>query len=119
MGAPVLFNRRHGAAEALKRAEARLQTYLAAHPEHRSYCAYPLLKPRSASPAAEFGVGLCFDLPAAPRREQNPPPDAVKRYRRDFPQGIVDAFEAEGFVWGGKWADYEFGYFEYQGRRID
>ena len=50
---------------------------------------------------------------------RNPSLEAVKRYRKDFPQGIVDAFEAEGFIWGGKWQDYEFGYFEYQGRRID
>ena len=32
-------------------------------------------------------------------------------------QGIIDAFEAEGFIWGGKWDDYDFAYFEYQGER--
>ena len=119
LGAPISFNLRHGAAEALKRVELRLQTYLAAHPEHRRYCPPPVPKPRSASLAVNFGVGLCLDLADAPKRERNPSLEAVKRYRKDFPQGIVDAFEAEGFIWGGKWQDYEFGYFEYQGRRID
>ena len=73
----------------------------------------------AASPAAAFGVGLWLDISQVPLRENNPTAAVVERFRRDFPQGIVDAFEAEGFIWGGKWHDYEFGYFEYQGRRID
>ena len=83
-------------------------------PARRSGC-----PPPAASPAAAFGVGLWLDISQVPLRENNPTAAVVERFRRDFPQGIVDAFEAEGFIWGGKWHDYEFGYFEYQGRRID
>ena len=119
LGRKVLFNQRQGAAEALKRVEKRLLTHLAAHPADRRYFNAPLGETLAASPAAAFGVGLWLDISQVPLRENNPTAAVVERFRRDFPQGIVDAFEAEGFIWGGKWHDYEFGYFEYQGRRID
>jgi D-alanyl-D-alanine carboxypeptidase len=36
------------------------------------------------------------------------------RWRNRFPQAIVDAFEAEGFVWGGRWYHYDTMHFEYR-----
>jgi hypothetical protein len=34
--------------------------------------------------------------------------------RRDFPKDVLAAFEAEGFIWGGKWAEYDIMHFEYR-----
>ena len=31
-----------------------------------------------------------------------------------FPQAIVDSFEAEGFIWGGRWYHYDTMHFEYR-----
>ncbi len=36
------------------------------------------------------------------------------RWKNKIPQAIVDAFEAEGFIWGGRWAHYDTMHFEYR-----
>lgn len=36
------------------------------------------------------------------------------RWRNKMPQTIVDAFEAEGFIWGGRWLHYDTMHFEYR-----
>jgi hypothetical protein len=36
------------------------------------------------------------------------------RWRNRFPQAIIDAFEAEGFIWGGRWYHYDTMHFEYR-----
>jgi predicted esterase len=35
-------------------------------------------------------------------------------WRNRLPQAIVDAFEAEGFIWGGRWYHYDTMHFEYR-----
>ena len=34
--------------------------------------------------------------------------------RKEFPQSIVTIFEAQGFIWGGKWYHYDLMHFEYR-----
>jgi hypothetical protein len=36
------------------------------------------------------------------------------KYRNRIPQGIVDVFEKNGFIWGGKWYHYDTMHFEYR-----
>jgi len=36
------------------------------------------------------------------------------RWHNRFPQVIIDAFEAEGFIWGGRWYHYDTMHFEYR-----
>ena len=36
------------------------------------------------------------------------------RWRNRIPQAIVDAFEAEWFIWGGRWYHYDTMHFEYR-----
>jgi hypothetical protein len=36
------------------------------------------------------------------------------RWRNRFPQAIIDAFESEGFIWGGRWYHYDTMHFEYR-----
>ncbi len=36
-----------------------------------------------------------------------------------LPQSLVDAFEAEGFVWGGRWAHFDTMHFEYRPELFD
>lgn len=40
--------------------------------------------------------------------------DTPLRWRNRIPQDIVDAFEAEGFIWGGRWYHYDTMHFEYR-----
>ena len=35
-------------------------------------------------------------------------------WKNRIPQEIVDAFESEGFIWGGRWAHYDTMHFEYR-----
>jgi hypothetical protein len=36
------------------------------------------------------------------------------KWNNKVPQAIVDAFEAEGFIWGGRWLHYDTMHFEYR-----
>lgn len=40
-------------------------------------------------------------------------------WRNRYPQAIVDAFEAEGFVWGGRWQHFDTMHFEYRPELFD
>ena len=41
------------------------------------------------------------------------------KWKNRTPQAIVDAFEAEGFVWGGRWLHYDTMHFEYRPELLD
>jgi hypothetical protein len=41
------------------------------------------------------------------------------RWANQIPQAIVDAFEAEGFIWGGRWYHYDTMHFEYRPELLD
>ncbi len=40
-------------------------------------------------------------------------------WKNSYPQAIVDAFEAEGFIWGGRWYHFDTMHFEYRPELID
>jgi hypothetical protein len=40
-------------------------------------------------------------------------------WKNQYPQALVDAFEAEGFVWGGRWYHYDTMHFEYRPELLD
>jgi hypothetical protein len=40
-------------------------------------------------------------------------------WKNRYPQAIVDAFEAEGFIWGGRWWHFDTMHFEYRPELID
>jgi D-alanyl-D-alanine carboxypeptidase len=40
-------------------------------------------------------------------------------WRNQIPQAIVDAFEAEGFIWGGRWIHFDTMHFEYRPELLD
>lgn len=41
------------------------------------------------------------------------------KWQNKFPQSIVDAFEAEGFIWGGRWYHFDTMHFEYRPELLD
>jgi hypothetical protein len=45
--------------------------------------------------------------------------DAVVKYHNRIPQSIVDIFEKNGFIWGGKWYHFDTMHFEYRPELID
>ena len=40
-------------------------------------------------------------------------------WKNRYPQAVVDAFEAEGFIWGGRWHHFDTMHFEYRPELID
>lgn len=111
------------AAKAFMRVGQRLEAAVRENPQLRSYI-LPLggffwrciageerLSPHS------FGIAVDLNpakgpywrwTGAAQRKSQGP------RARASYPHEIVDAFEAEGFIWGGKWHEYDLMHFEYR-----
>lgn len=45
--------------------------------------------------------------------------NAGMAWNNSYPQEIVDAFEAEGFIWGGRWYHYDTMHFEYRPELLD
>ena len=46
-------------------------------------------------------------------------PNGELSWKNQIPQAIVDAFEAEGFAWGGRWYHYDTMHFEYRPELFD
>lgn len=46
-------------------------------------------------------------------------PRAPVRWRNRVPAALVAAFEAEGFIWGGRWYHYDTMHFEYRPELLD
>ena len=121
LGQKLLFNSRHGAAAALRRVAQRLAAHLTAHPEDRAWIlpsagtfAHRRVAGSEALSAHAFAVAIDLNPDKSPYWRWNPAPDVLQNVREHFPQAIVDAFEAEGFIWGGKWHAFDFMHFEYR-----
>lgn len=50
---------------------------------------------------------------------RNEPRNKPLVWKNSYPQAIVDAFEAEGFIWGGRWYHFDTMHFEYRPELLD
>ncbi|MDR1776782.1 MAG: M15 family metallopeptidase [Desulfovibrio sp.] len=121
MGHKLLFNSRQGAADALERVGEKLQDLVRHDPSLRHYI-FPLegtfmwrtvsgsgrLSPHS------FGVAIDLNVGTGPYWQWPISPEALGKARQNWPQSVVDAFESEGFIWGGKWHSFDYMHFEYR-----
>jgi hypothetical protein len=58
--------------------------------------------------------GIAIDLDPSMGHYWRNVPEAQRTWKNRVPQVIVDAFEAEGFIWGGRWYHYDTMHFEYR-----
>lgn len=65
--------------------------------------------------AIDLDVGTSFYW----RNELGHGSEASLKWKNRLPQSIVDAFEAEGFIWGGRWYHYDTMHFEYRPELLD
>lgn len=123
LGKKVLFNKNHGAAAALERVSKRLEKAIINNPQIKEYI-FPLggtfywrtvknskrLSPHSFAIAIDLNIqkGIYWLWDYKNKKE------SLEQARKNYPQIIVDAFESEGFIWGGKWASFDFMHFEYR-----
>lgn len=121
-GEYLLFNSRNGAAAALRRVVARLEKLVSARPELLQYIipsagtyAWRTIQDSGKLSAHSFGIAVDLNVAKGPYwRWSKPTSKAVLRAKEFYPQEVVDAFEAEGFIWGGKWAAFDYMHFEYR-----
>lgn len=120
-GQKIPFSRRQGAADALKRVIAKLKAHLAQHPQDRVYVipssgtfAWRPVRGTGRLSAHAFGIAIDLNADRGLYWMWNPPAGKVENLRKNYPQAIVDAFETEGFIWGGKWDAFDFMHFEYR-----
>lgn len=67
-----------------------------------------------------WGVAIDLDTKRADYwRYQTTNADAPLKWKNRYPQAIVDAFEAEGFIWGGRWYHFDTMHFEYRPELLD
>jgi hypothetical protein len=116
-----MFNSRNGAADALERVSRRLGELVAREPKLKegvvsgvgTFCWRTIAGTRRLSMHA---LAIAVDVNPGRNpywRHHRRPSDMLAR-RRDFPKDVLAAFEAEGFIWGGKWAEYDIMHFEYR-----
>lgn len=125
----VLFGQRlrvhRLAADAFRRVEARLAPALASDPSLRRYFAglggtfvWRNIAGTDRRSAHSYGVSIDLNTKLSHYwRWQRP--RAPLRWQNLIPQLVVDAFEAEGFVWGGRWYHYDTMHFEYRPELLD
>jgi hypothetical protein len=116
VGQPVKFHTR--AAAALGKVSARLKTLIAQTPSLAAYVTGDLGGTFEWRPIANtnrlsaHSYGIAIDIVVAKSNYWEWEKPFV--WKNQIPQAIVDAFEAEGFAWGGRWYHYDTMHFEYR-----
>jgi hypothetical protein len=125
----VLFGktlRVHRLAEpAFARVRQRLEDLVKARPELRVFFAdvggtlvFRNIAGTSRRSMHSYGVSLDINVGRSHYWRWQKPKSPL-RWQNTIPQEIVDAFEAEGFIWGGRWYHYDTMHFEYRPELLD
>ena len=112
-GKPVRFQARHGAAQRLAAVSARLDALPASFDRYLWPLAgtYNCRVIAGTERVSAHGYGIAIDLATANADYWR---WGGGTYRNRIPQEIVAAFEAEGFIWGGRWSHFDTMHFEYR-----
>jgi D-alanyl-D-alanine carboxypeptidase len=112
-------------APAFQRVERRLKAALAADPSLKPFLrdlggtfAKRNIAGTNRPSAHSYGVSIDLNVALSHYWRWQKPASPIKWSNR-VPQAIVDAFEAEGFIWGGRWYHYDTMHFEYRPELLD
>jgi hypothetical protein len=112
-------------APAFERVEKRLEAALKKDPSLKPFLTqvggtFNWRKIANTNRQSAHSYGMSIDLNVARSHywEWAKPKHPV-RWANAIPQVIVDAFEAEGFIWGGRWYHYDTMHFEYRPELLD
>jgi hypothetical protein len=113
------------AVPAFQRVAARLDAALTQDPSLRPYLrklggtfVWRPIAGTDRQSAHSYGVSVDINVKLSHYwRWQKPP--APLRWQNQIPEAIVRAFEAEGFIWGGRWKHYDTMHFEYRPELLD
>jgi len=115
-GHTVLFHRRGAAA--LARVSAKLELLLPTPALERLGGTFATRAIAGTDRTSAHAWGIAIDIdPRVSDYWRNMPGKPVWKNR--VPPAIVEAFESEGFVWGGRWFHYDTMHFEYRPELLD
>jgi len=110
----LLFNKRHGAYESLKRVSDELEQLdeelLKYVTETAGTYSWRVIKDTERLSVHSFGIAIDINVSYSAYWKW----DSEYRYRNSIPYEIVRIFEKNGFIWGGKWYHYDTMHFEYR-----
>lgn len=112
----VYFNRQQGAAQALSMVSHELNKL---SNDEKSYL-YPLSgtyvyrKIKGTDRLSPHAYGIAIDINVRKSHYWKTSIKKIDCYPHPIPQKIIDIFEANGFIWGGRWHHYDTMHFEYR-----
>jgi hypothetical protein len=115
----------HKVSKALRRVEERLNALLKRLRRYSQYLvnlggSFMKRAVEGTSRPSPHSYGIALDINVKKShywRWQKP--GVAPRWQNRTPQEIVDIFESEGFVWGGRWYHYDTMHFEYRPELLD
>ncbi|CAN5273413.1 hypothetical protein BH09MYX1_BH09MYX1_47950 [soil metagenome] len=115
--------------EPLKRVSARIATALMKKPSLADYFEKPggtfnwrLIAGTDTLSNHAWAAAIDLDVPHSSYWRNEPGVASGAKpivWKNRYPQEIVDAFEAEGFIWGGRWFHFDTMHFEYRPELLD
>lgn len=120
-GSQILFNSNNGAYRALERVKHHLEQIIKDNPKALIYLkniggTYKWRKIANTNRLSAHSFGIAIDINVAKSRywlwDSNQ--KAFKNNIPEIPLEIIQAFEKEGFIWGGRWWHYDTMHFEYR-----
>lgn len=113
------------AAPALARVVDRLTALVAINPKLLPYLKdiggtwhWRTIARSKALSAHAFGIAIDLNVDRSTYWRWQRPKKPLK-WKNKLPTDIVEAFEAEGFIWGGRWVHYDTMHFEYRPELLD
>jgi len=77
----------------------------------KGYSGYRQKKIRGASFPSAHSWGIAVDINWDTSYYHR---DSKKKYANNVPQDVVNIFESQGFIWGGRWSHFDSMHFEYR-----
>lgn len=121
----ILFNKKHGAFEALKRVSDELDQ----HPEWKKYITniggtfnWRNISGTNRLSAHSFGITIDINTGFSNYWQWDcgcKKEDVKLSYKNKIPMELVKIFEKNGFIWGGRWYHYDTMHFEYRPEMFD
>ena len=119
LNSTVMFNARNGAAKALEAVGRDLEA-LAARPDIRARLlplsgtfAWRAIAGTERLSMHSFGAAIDLNAKRNTYWQWYKGSDPLG-LRKAFPAEVVEVFERHGFIWGGKWAEFDIMHFEYR-----
>lgn len=122
-GTEILFNTKNGAYDALKRVKNHLEKLIDSNPYLRIYLqniggTFKWRKIANSQNISAHSFGIAIDINVANSRywlwDLRNQTLSDSQSVATIPLEIIEAFESENFIWGGRWWHYDTMHFEYR-----